>query len=127
MIHDKIVSGIGRKQMGQSSFGGGSLNSASSRSSAARNLHCFFMLRPMILLASGVAIFDLEPRYVYMHRNEQLLRSIKGCRTLLRESFKEPTQCSRWPDFVGIVDASSHGVGGVVFGEKSKCAPTVFR
>jgi hypothetical protein len=34
---------------------------------------------------------------------------------------------SRWPDFVGIVDASSHGVGGVVFGENSKCAPTVFR
>ena len=28
---------------------------------------------------------------------------------------------------MGIVDASSHGVGGVVFGEKSKCAPTVFR
>jgi hypothetical protein len=36
--------GIGKKQMGQSSFGGGSLKSASSRSSAARNLHailCF--------------------------------------------------------------------------------------
>ena len=36
--------GIGMKQMGQSSFGGGSLNSASSRSSAARSLHgilCF--------------------------------------------------------------------------------------
>jgi hypothetical protein len=41
--------GIGRKQMGQSSFGGGSLNKDTSRSSAARNLHaalcvgqCFF-------------------------------------------------------------------------------------
>ena len=36
---------------------------------------------------------------------------------MLRESFREPTRCreltSRWPDFVGIVDASSHGVGGV--------------
>jgi hypothetical protein len=30
--------GIGRKQMGQSSFAGGSLNSASSRSSATRSL-----------------------------------------------------------------------------------------
>ena len=28
---------------------------------------------------------------------------------------------------VGIVDASKHGVGGVVFGEGSKCIPTVFR
>jgi hypothetical protein len=22
-----------------------------------------------------------------------------------------------WPDFIGIVDASSHGVGGVIFGK----------
>ena len=33
--------GIGRKQISHSSFGGGSLNSASSRSSAARCLHIF--------------------------------------------------------------------------------------
>jgi hypothetical protein len=32
-----------------------------------------------------------------------------------------------WPDFVGIVNASSHGVGGVVFGKLSACRPTVFR
>ena len=31
-----------------------------------------------------------------------------------------------WPDFVGIVDASSHGVGGVVIGERAECIPTVF-
>jgi hypothetical protein len=38
------LNGIGIKQMGQSSFGGGSLNRISSRSSAARSLHailCF--------------------------------------------------------------------------------------
>ena len=33
--------GIGRKQMGQSSFGGGSLKRASSCNSAARCLHSF--------------------------------------------------------------------------------------
>jgi len=38
--HIKFI-GIGRKQMGHSSFGGGSLNNASSRSSAARCLHAF--------------------------------------------------------------------------------------
>jgi hypothetical protein len=31
-----------------------------------------------------------------------------------------------WPYFVGIVDASGHGVGGVVIGELSPCVPTVF-
>ena len=39
--HDNNLAGIGRKQRGQSSFGGGSLKSASSRSSAARSLHSF--------------------------------------------------------------------------------------
>ena len=32
-----------------------------------------------------------------------------------------------WPDFVGVKDASSHGVGGVVVGENETCTPTVFR
>jgi hypothetical protein len=34
---------------------------------------------------------------------------------------------SGWPDYIGIVDASGHGVGGVVFGELSNCTPVVFR
>jgi hypothetical protein len=41
-IQDKSLAGIGRKQMGHSSLAGGSLNNASSRSSAARCLHSFF-------------------------------------------------------------------------------------
>ena len=32
-----------------------------------------------------------------------------------------------WPDYIGIVDASGHGAGGVVFGENSACTPVVFR
>jgi hypothetical protein len=60
-----------------------------------------------------------------------VLTAIEWCRSLLRESTKEPTNCRDlicgWPDFVGIVDASSHGVGGVIFGELSACTPTVFR
>ena len=60
------------------------------------------------------------------------MAAIIGCRrTLLRESTKDPTRCreliSGWPDFIGIVGASSHGVGGVVMGETSQCIPTVFR
>jgi hypothetical protein len=32
-----------------------------------------------------------------------------------------------WPDYIGIVDASGHGVGAVIFGELSACTPVVFR
>jgi hypothetical protein len=43
----------------------------------------------------------------------------------------EPTKCHElicsWPDYVGIVDASGHGVGGVIFGETLVCTPIVFR
>jgi hypothetical protein len=31
------------------------------------------------------------------------------------------------PDYVGVKDASIHGVGGVVIGENKECVPTVFR
>ncbi len=31
-----------------------------------------------------------------------------------------------WPDLIGIVDASSHGVGGVIVGELSALPLTVF-
>jgi hypothetical protein len=32
-----------------------------------------------------------------------------------------------WTNFIGVVDASSHGVGGVIIGELSECLPVVFR
>ena len=32
-----------------------------------------------------------------------------------------------WPDFIGVVDASTHGVGGVIIGKLSECPTTVFR
>ena len=42
-----------------------------------------------------------------------------------------PTQCtelvSGTPDFIGIVDASTEGVGGIVVGENDEVHPTVFR
>ena len=60
-----------------------------------------------------------------------LLAAVAGCRTFLRKSSDSPTRCrelvSGWPDYIGVCDASSHGVGGVVFGETESCLPTVFR
>ena len=47
------------------------------------------------------------------------------------ESIMVPTECinlvAGWPDFIGIKDASGHGVGGVVVGENKECTPTVFQ
>jgi hypothetical protein len=67
---------------------------------------------------------------VYFHQNEPLCLAISNCRTILRELTSRPTCCqepvARWPDFVGVVDASSHGVGGIIIGKLSECPPTVF-
>jgi hypothetical protein len=76
-------------------------------------------------------ILKLQPPHVYLHQNVRVLNAIEGCQTLLRESTWEPTRCCEltcgWPNFIGIVDASSHGVGGVIFGELLGCTPTVFQ
>jgi hypothetical protein len=54
-----------------------------------------------------------------------------SCRTILREATEHPTPCKElvnaWPDFVGVKDASKHGVGGVIVDEGKPCTPTVFR
>jgi hypothetical protein len=68
--------------------------------------------------------------YIYFHQKPMVLTALKGCQTL-HESSSEPTQCHEvtcgWPDYICIVDASGHGVGGIVFGELATCMPTVFR
>jgi hypothetical protein len=58
------------------------------------------------------------------------LESLRDIRTILHASIESPTMCKDlvvgWPDYVGIIDASSHGVGGIVIGELSETPPTVF-
>jgi hypothetical protein len=75
-------------------------------------------------------ILKLQLPYVYFHRNLKALNSIEGCRTLLWESTREPTWCCEltcgWPDFIGIVSASSHSIGGVIFGKRLVCTPMLF-
>ena len=72
-----------------------------------------------------------KPPLVFLKRNPILRAAVMGCRTLLRESSYSPTRCRElvggWPDYIGVCDASSHGAGGVVFGENKVCVPTVFR
>ena len=72
-----------------------------------------------------------EPPVVYLHQNKLLREALTDIRTFLRESVAIPTKCrelvSGWPDFIGIKDASGHGVGGIIVGENCACTPTVFR
>ena len=83
------------------------------------------------LLSPFNAIIRLAPSKVYLHKNEALRWALKECRTFLRESVGDPTKCARlvtsWPDFIGVKDASSHGVGGIIIGENKAASPTVFR
>jgi hypothetical protein len=83
------------------------------------------------LLTPCNKILQSKPTLVYLQRNPVLQAAIMGCRTLLRESSDSPTRCRElvggWPDYIGVCDASSHGVGGVIFGENDMCVPMVFR
>jgi hypothetical protein len=83
------------------------------------------------LLSPCNRLLQKRPPVVYFHHNESLHAAISNCQTILRESTSCPMQCRKlvagWPDFIGVVDASSHGVGGVIIGQLSECPPTVFR
>jgi hypothetical protein len=101
-------------------------------STIAKIRHAFTCI-PMgvSLLSPCNQILQVKPKYVYLSQNIRALNAIEGCRTLLRESTTEPTRCrqliSGWPDYIGFVNASGHGTGGVIIGELSACIPTVFQ
>jgi hypothetical protein len=97
----------------------------------AKLLHAFTcILAGVGLLSPCNRILKIQLPYVYFHRNLKALNAIEGCRTLLRESTRKPMKCRKlacgWPDFIGIVDASSHSIGGVIYGKLSACIPTLF-
>ena len=83
------------------------------------------------MLTAANRVICKAPERVFLHRNKKLHIAIRDCRVLLREATKNPTRCSELvmgePDYIGVKDASIHGVGGVVFGEGKACVPTVFR
>jgi hypothetical protein len=45
------------------------------------------------LLSPCNRVFQARPSYVYLHKNKRVLHALQGCRTLLRESTREPTRC----------------------------------
>ena len=72
-----------------------------------------------------------EPKLVYIRPNSKLVKAIEGFRVLLCKAHKDPTKCKQLvtgnPHFIGIMDASKEGTGGVVVGKGEVCVPTVFR
>jgi hypothetical protein len=84
------------------------------------------------LMSPCNAILRVQPEQVYLHNNKDLRAAIESIWTLLQQSTLKPMPCHEvvtgWPDYITRVkDASSHGVGGIIVGERSKCTPTVFR
>ena len=83
------------------------------------------------LLSPCKRLLKRRPPVVYFHHNNSLHGAISNCQTILWESTSRPTFCRElvagWPSFIGVVNASSHGVGGVIIGKLSECPPTVFR
>ena len=72
-----------------------------------------------------------EAKWINLTRNSPLRTALTDWRALLLEANKEPTKALELvhgePAYIGIVDASKGGVGGVVFGHLEECKPTVFR
>jgi hypothetical protein len=101
-------------------------------STIAKIRHAFTCIPAGVgLLSPCNQLLQKCPSYVYLIKNNNILTAMEGCQTLLRKKTLEPTKCRElicgWPDYVGIIDASGHGIGGVIFGETSACIPTVFR
>ena len=102
------------------------------QSTIAKLRHAFISIPSGLgLLSPCNGAIRVEPKFVYLQRNKHLLQAIEDCRTLLKISTAAPTKCSQlvasWPDYIGVVDASGHGVGGAIFGENKACPPTIFR
>jgi hypothetical protein len=97
----------------------------------AKLRHAFTALREgRGLLSPCNWVIRKRPPVVYLPCYGPLLEAICNIRTILQASVKHPTKCkdlvAGWPDYIGIVDASSHGMGGVILGELSPVPPTVF-
>ena len=63
-----------------------------------------------------------EPNNVFLQCNKPLLLAIRDCCHLLEMSTKNPTPCKELvtgcPHYIGVKDASSHGIGGIIMGEE---------
>jgi hypothetical protein len=82
------------------------------------------------LLSPFYKLLSCAPPVVFLRKDKSLYTSVEECMVFLRESASSPTLCwslvMAWPDIIGVTDASSFGVGGVIVGEVKAIPPTVF-
>ncbi len=79
-------------------------------------------MQPITEAAPILCLFTAEPTHPHgTGRVSDPSPRIGSCTTRCRELV------SGWPDYIGIVNAFCHGVGGVVIGELSACTPVVFQ
>jgi hypothetical protein len=93
--------------------------------------HSFIALPAGKCLLSGCTrLMQKRPSIIYLQRNKELKQCLDDSRHLLRESTAAPTPCKELvvgnPHYVGVKDASIHGVGGIIVGDEKACVPTVF-
>ena len=83
------------------------------------------------LLSAFYKVLAIHPGMIYLHSNVNLRNAVADCLTFLRDTINSPTKrrnlVTGWPDFVGITDASGHGLGGIIIGEGKTVTPIVFR
>jgi hypothetical protein len=84
------------------------------------------------LMAPLNAALSTERDYVRVGTTTPLFYCLSDWKFLIKASVAEPTKCRELvatgdPGYVGMVDSSKHGVGGVVFGHRKCCHPQVFR
>ena len=83
------------------------------------------------LLSECNTFAAIERKWVFFRWGSTLCNEMVGWRTLLREATNKPTKCSTLvsghPDYIGIVDASTEGVGAIAVGELTAMRPTVSR
>ena len=71
-------------------------------------------------------------KYIKIGKASPLFYHLADWKFLIMAATKAPTKCRELvsmetPGYVGIVDSSKGGVGGVVFGHRKACRPHVFR
>lgn len=83
------------------------------------------------LMSPFYSVLGKEPPVVFLRRNMKLRTAIQECCIFLQNSVSSPTSCSSlvggWPHIIGVTDASKHGIGGIIVGERMAIPPTVFR
>ena len=83
------------------------------------------------LLSPCNQLLGKDPLNIFLHQNKALLLAICDCPHLLKMPTKFTTPCkelvTEWPHYIGVKDASSNGIGGIIIGEDKEFIPTVFR